>query len=172
MARVAIVRPGAAWRVGRRENGRGRELQRPMLGAQRRIEARIGQLLGEPAMGGRGKLSSMPEGFDRRHLGADFRLLARALDGECVLTEEEWQKSRRALVSIENSNRVRARSFVHPRRGRRRLQQKNRSTSWRQRPLDRARAASSSGGLRKNPPDEAAAPDRSFARCFLYEKKS
>lgn len=48
-----------------------------MLGAQRRVEARIGELLGEPEKGGRGKPSAMPEGFDRQHLGADFRILAR-----------------------------------------------------------------------------------------------
>lgn len=79
---------------------RSRELQRPMLGAQRRIEGRIGQLMGDPLIGGRGKLSTMPESFDRQHLGADFRLLARALSGDCTLTDEEWQKSRRALVSL------------------------------------------------------------------------
>jgi len=34
---------------------RGKEMQRPMMGASRRIEGRIGQLLGEPGKGGRGK---------------------------------------------------------------------------------------------------------------------
>ena len=79
---------------------RSPELQRPMLGAQRRIEARIGELLGNPLKGGRGKLSGMPEGFDHKHLAADFRLIARALSGDCPLTADEWRKSRRALVSL------------------------------------------------------------------------
>lgn len=79
---------------------RSRGLQRPMLGAQRRIEGRIGQLIGNRFKGGRGKLSAMPESFDRHNLAADFRLLARALSGDCTLSDEEWQKSRRALVAL------------------------------------------------------------------------
>lgn len=79
---------------------RGRELQRPMLGAARRIEARIGQLLGHPREGRptaeySGRARSIPE--DSR---SDFRLLAKALSGECGLTEDEWRKSRRALVAV------------------------------------------------------------------------
>jgi N6-adenosine-specific RNA methylase IME4 len=80
---------------------RDKELQRPMLGAQRRIEARIGQLLGEPEKGGRGnKGSAMPEGFDAQHLAADFRILSKSLGDDCELTDDEWRKSRRALVSL------------------------------------------------------------------------
>lgn len=79
---------------------RARDLQRPMLGAQRRVEARIGQLLGPPEAGGRGqKLADMPASIDR-HDRPEFRLLARALSDECPLLEEEWRKSRRALVSL------------------------------------------------------------------------
>ena len=79
---------------------RGKELQRPMMGAQRRVEARIGELLGTVGQGARTDLTSgheqklVPE-YDR----VDFRVLARAFDG-CTLTEEEWRKSRRALVSL------------------------------------------------------------------------
>ncbi len=36
---------------------RGKEMQRPMMGASRRIEGRIGQLLGKPERLGRGKKS-------------------------------------------------------------------------------------------------------------------
>lgn len=77
---------------------RGRELQRPMLGAARRIEARIGQLL-EPAVGGRGKTAQHADKFHTANR-VDFRLLGRALSGECSLTEDEWRKSRRALVAV------------------------------------------------------------------------
>ena len=84
---------------------RSPELQRPMLGAQRHIEGRIGQLLGPGEQGKRADLlphrdeevtSMIPNDQDR----ANFRLLARALDGECELTADEWRKSRRALVSL------------------------------------------------------------------------
>jgi hypothetical protein len=67
-----------------------------MLGAQRHIEARIGQLLGPaPGQGSRNDLTShhdeksiIPHDEDR----AAFRILARALDGECELTPDEWRK--------------------------------------------------------------------------------
>ena len=84
---------------------RSPELQRPMLGAQRRIEARIGQLLG-PAEIGINQYGSNHDESHRKSLiphdedRAAFRLLARGLDGECELTAEEWRKSRRALVSL------------------------------------------------------------------------
>lgn len=81
---------------------RDREMQGPMLGIQRRAEARIGQLLGEPAPGKRTDLE--PVGHDRKveipkDDRADFRVLARGLS-EIELTDGEWQKSRRALVSL------------------------------------------------------------------------
>ena len=77
---------------------RGKEMQRPMLGAQRRIEGRIGQLLNEPEKGGRGKTSEHDPRL--RDYLPEFRLLARALGDECELTVDEWRKSRRALVSL------------------------------------------------------------------------
>ncbi len=82
---------------------RSPELQRPMLGAQRRIEARIGQLLGV-AKEGRPENSAHDRSNSVSLIAedsrADFRLLARALDGECELSPDEWRKSRRALVSL------------------------------------------------------------------------
>lgn len=78
---------------------RGRELQRPMLGAARRIEGRIGQLLGERTSGGRGQKGPHADSIERQRR-EEFRLLGRALSGDCPLTEEEWRKSRRALVAV------------------------------------------------------------------------
>jgi hypothetical protein len=74
-----------------------------VLSAQRRIDARIGQLLGPVEMGRSEKshhdetnpISLIANSEDR----AAFRLLTRALEGECELTDE-WRKSRRALVSL------------------------------------------------------------------------
>jgi hypothetical protein len=72
-----------------------------MLCAQRQIEARIGQLLG-PAEMGRG--DKLKYGHDRtlslvaEDSRADFRLLGRALAGECeVAVPTEWRKSRGSL---------------------------------------------------------------------------
>jgi N6-adenosine-specific RNA methylase IME4 len=76
---------------------RDREMQGPMLGIQRRAEARIGQLLGEPKHGIHSKL-------DATHLEippsdrSDFRVLARGMG--LGLGEQEWRKSRRSLVSL------------------------------------------------------------------------
>lgn len=80
---------------------RGREMQRPMMGASRRIEGRIGQLLG-PAVRGRpaGGSNSHRDEINHSELREQFRLLGRALSGECPLTEEEWRKTRRALVAV------------------------------------------------------------------------
>ena len=87
---------------------RDKELQRPMLGAQRRVEARIGQLLGEPKRGK--KLSAMTDNLDKDER-QDFRILAKALNGECdpEITDEEWRKSRRAFLSL-----VRNRAGLRP----------------------------------------------------------
>jgi N6-adenosine-specific RNA methylase IME4 len=84
---------------------RAPELQRPALSAQRGVEARIGQLLG-PAKATQGqrtdlsvtteKLENTPSKDDR----SDFRVLAKALDGEVEVAPEEWQKSRRALTAL------------------------------------------------------------------------
>jgi N6-adenosine-specific RNA methylase IME4 len=74
---------------------RGKEQQRPALGAQRRIEARIGQLI-EPQQG---KKLRPHDGEVERHDRTDFRIMANALNGKLTLSEDEWRKSRRALVS-------------------------------------------------------------------------
>jgi N6-adenosine-specific RNA methylase IME4 len=75
---------------------RSKDLQRPMLGAQRRVEARIGQLLGadirEVENSGH-DLSSIESG-----LRQDCRILARAFN--CLSDDDEWRKSRRALVAL------------------------------------------------------------------------
>lgn len=76
---------------------RDKELQRPMMGAQRRIEARIGQLLGEAKPGP--KQSSPVSEVSRPDDRSDFRILSHGLD-DCELTDDEWRKSRRALVSL------------------------------------------------------------------------
>lgn len=47
------------------------ELQRPMLGAQRRVEARIGQLLGEAPGRGRPEMNQHGDSFHTEHR-ADF----------------------------------------------------------------------------------------------------
>lgn len=73
---------------------RSRGLQRPMLGAQRRVEARIGQLLGEPSHVPGSSRHAEDFNDDQRN---NFRLLAR---GFGCLDAEEWRKSRRALVSL------------------------------------------------------------------------
>jgi hypothetical protein len=67
-----------------------------MLGAQRRIEGRIGQLLGDTTQGERFDLTltHATKSINRAHDRLDFRLLARALDGDCALTDEEWQSAR------------------------------------------------------------------------------
>lgn len=72
-----------------------KDLQAPIMGAQRRIEARIGELLGE-ADG-----SAMPEEikelFPHRTEIHSFRTLARG-SSEVELTEEDWRQPRTALV--------------------------------------------------------------------------
>lgn len=78
---------------------RSKGLQAPMLGAQRRVEARIGQLLGPAPGRGRAEVNSHADSFSSEDRG-NFRLVARALDGECPLDEDEWRKSRRALVAL------------------------------------------------------------------------
>jgi N6-adenosine-specific RNA methylase IME4 len=70
---------------------RNRNLQGPMLGAQRRVEGRIGQLLKPYSRVG------IPIHDPAR---ADFRLLACALSGEVDLGPEEWRQSRRATVAL------------------------------------------------------------------------
>jgi hypothetical protein len=65
-------------------------MQRPIRGAQRRIEARIGQLLGPAKHGGDRQVVHDQLALIRgKHTRHDFRLLARALDGDCYLTLED-----------------------------------------------------------------------------------
>jgi N6-adenosine-specific RNA methylase IME4 len=86
---------------------RAPELQRPALSAQRGVEARIGQLLG-PAEHGGDRRSATAQTDQPNHdevdlsdpVRSDFRVLAKALDGEVEVTPEEWQKSRRALTAL------------------------------------------------------------------------
>lgn len=56
-------------------------LQRPILGARRRVEARIGQLIGEATVGSN-QHSVMTEGSGNldKHDRADFRILARGFE--------------------------------------------------------------------------------------------
>lgn len=78
---------------------KGKELHGPMLGAQRRIEARIGQLLGETSSGERNDLkpSLAGEGSVSRMDRNRFRLLARGIG---VLADEEWRQPRVKLLSF------------------------------------------------------------------------
>ena len=78
---------------------RGKEMQAPMMGAQRRIEARIGQLLGPaPERGGK-EMSHHADSF-HREVRREFRLMAKAFNGECDVSDIEWRTSRRGLVSL------------------------------------------------------------------------
>jgi hypothetical protein len=78
---------------------RGKEMQAPMMGAQRRIEARIGQLLG-PAPKRGGKEMNQHAGSFHSDVRRELRLLAKAFNGECELNNIEWRTSRRGLVSL------------------------------------------------------------------------
>lgn len=77
---------------------KGKELHGPMLGAQRRVEARIGQLLGEAHNGGDKKqfprVETAISPVDRNR----FRILARGLDRG--LADEEWRSSRKDLIAL------------------------------------------------------------------------
>jgi N6-adenosine-specific RNA methylase IME4 len=82
---------------------RDKEMQAPMLGTQRRIEARLGQLLGDVTQGTRIDLTphrdEKLDAIDNDQTRSDFRLLANALNG-LRLDFEEWRKSRRALIKL------------------------------------------------------------------------
>lgn len=76
-----------------------KDLSGPMLGAQRRVEARIGQLLGKTELGERHDLkpSLAGEGSIPRQDRNRFRQLARAFE---VLTEDaQWRRSRLSLIA-------------------------------------------------------------------------
>jgi N6-adenosine-specific RNA methylase IME4 len=79
---------------------RDKELQGPMLGVQRRLEARIGQLLGKAEPTNQSAVSHEIRQIERRNDRLDFRILAHALNGDCQLQDAEWRKSRRALISL------------------------------------------------------------------------
>src|SRR6185437_2487938 len=78
---------------------RGKRLSAPMLGAQRRVEARIGQLLGErPGHGpGRGQKVTGGSSFIPPHDRQRFRILARGF--QC-LSDEEWRSARDPLIQL------------------------------------------------------------------------
>jgi len=72
--------------------------QGPMHGAKRRIEARIGELLGPAEMGPSRVLQRDVRLRDLHHAErADFRLLAHAFD-DAPLADEEWRYGRRKVV--------------------------------------------------------------------------
>jgi hypothetical protein len=59
----------------------------PILSGQRHIEARVGQLLGEARPGNPHRDEGSPNLSMHDEDGANFRLLARALDAKCVSAE-------------------------------------------------------------------------------------
>lgn len=79
---------------------RGKELKAPMAGAMRRVEARIGQLLGDPDQTNGRPLPHNVKVIDH-HERHDFRILARCFDDDRArLNEAEWRQSRRKLVAL------------------------------------------------------------------------
>lgn len=76
-----------------------RELQGPIMGAQRRIEARIGQLLATPKRGGPPdpQVELEHKLFPHATERSQFRVLARGLDKN--LPDEAWRQPRKALVA-------------------------------------------------------------------------
>lgn len=105
IAQVEDIDTLAEWRAQSRaleQYLRDRQMQGPMLGIQRRAEARIGQLLGKATQGTRTDRQTYSHDCKLdipRADRADFRVLALGLD-ELSLEENEWRKSRRALVSL------------------------------------------------------------------------
>lgn len=77
---------------------RGKELNGPMLGAQRRVEARIGQLLGEGQVGNPSITQARVIETIPRQDRNRFRTLARGL--ERGLAEEEWRQPRDPLIRL------------------------------------------------------------------------
>jgi DNA methylase len=80
---------------------RARKLQAPMLGAQRRVEARIGELLGDRPGRGRAEMIQHAESFHGQ-IREEFRVLAEALNGHVdpPIKDAEWRKSRRQLLGL------------------------------------------------------------------------
>lgn len=75
---------------------RSKNLHGPMLGAQRRVEARIGELLGDAKVG---RPNPHRDEVSHDQDRADFRILRHAFNG-CELSDEEWRQSRRGLVAL------------------------------------------------------------------------
>ena len=71
---------------------RKKQMHLPALGALRRLEARLGQLTDDVGYHGN-------HGINNKVI-REFRVLARALDGKCKITEDEWRQSRRALSRL------------------------------------------------------------------------
>lgn len=74
---------------------RGKGLSGPMLASQRMVEARIGQLLGDALVGSHHSVTT-EGGKVPKDDRSDFRILSKGFD---YLKDEDWQKSRRALVA-------------------------------------------------------------------------
>jgi ParB family chromosome partitioning protein len=80
---------------------RGRKAQPFIRGAQRRLEARIGQLLGVVKERERTDLSGSHDYQLISHPDRiTFRQLAQALGGNVVLSDDEWRNSRRKVVQL------------------------------------------------------------------------
>lgn len=74
--------------------------QGPMQGAQRRIEARIGEMLGPAENRGPATVDRGPRLREiDRNTRQDFRLIARAFD-DAPLDDEEWRHSRSTVIRI------------------------------------------------------------------------
>lgn len=79
----------------------GRKAQPFIRGAVRRLEARIGQLLGPAEQGDRTDLTcSHACKLIPRADRISFRQLARALNGEVVLADDDWRNSRRRVLQL------------------------------------------------------------------------
>lgn len=63
----------------------------------RHLEARIGQLIGDAMHGGDRTGEQVVHDQLEKRERFDFRILARALNGTCELSKDEWRKSRRLL---------------------------------------------------------------------------
>lgn len=79
---------------------KGKALHGPMLGAQRRVEARIGQLLGDAETAQRsGKALPVPQAEQVSRVDRNrFRILARGL--EKGLPDEAWRASREDVIKL------------------------------------------------------------------------
>lgn len=97
LAQLSDITSLLAWRDQLRALAaplRGQPVYRPILGAQRRIEARVGQLLGDAPVSRSPSVVNGVAGYDRQR----FRVLARGL--EKGLTDEEWRSNREPLLQL------------------------------------------------------------------------